>query len=196
MPDRRTLLVITLALLAGAAAAQQAPPPGARGTIEPPNGVFVPATAAQRDLSALPAPVVATRARIVEAAKSGSLDALAALVTANPVRVILEEGTTANPALLWRSQYPDSEGLELLAIVLDLLDSSFVRVNEGRPNELYVWPSYAHLRLGDLTPAQQVELYRLVTAYDYQQMLSVDAYTFFRLGIGPDGVWHYLVSGE
>lgn len=196
MFDRRSLLASALALVVGAAAAQQAPAPAGRGTIEPPNGVFVPATAAQRDLGVLPAPVADMRARIVEAARSGSLDALAALVSANPVRVILEEGTTANPALLWRSQYPDSEGLELLAIVLDLLDTSFVRINEGTPNELYVWPSYAHMRLGDLTPQQQVELYRLVTAYDYQQMLAVDAYTFFRLGIGSDGVWHYLVSGD
>ena len=47
-----------------------------------------------------------------------------------------------------------------------------------------------------LTPAQRVELFRIVTGADYKDMVEFGAYSFYRLGIAPDGTWHFFVVGR
>ena len=54
----------------------------------------------------------------------------------------------------------------------------------------------AAIRLKQLSPEQKVELFRIVTGSDYRAMEQFGAYTFYRVGIAPDGVWHFFVSGE
>ena len=46
------------------------------------------------------------------------------------------------------------------------------------------------------TPEQKVELFRIVTGADYKDMIEFGAYSFYRVGIGPDGVWQFFVSGD
>jgi hypothetical protein len=50
--------------------------------------------------------------------------------------------------------------------------------------------------LKELTPPQKVELFKVVTGSDYRAMQDFGAYIFYRLGIAPDGTWHFFVSGE
>jgi hypothetical protein len=150
----------------------------------------------ERDVARLPAPVRTTRDRLIAAARSGDLAAVARLVADNPVRVQLDADPVDDPAALWRQQYPDSQGREVLGLLLNLLDQPFVRVEAGTPNEMFVWPAYAQLPLDRLAPGDLVEVYRLVTGYDLQQMREGAAWTFFRLGIAPDGALHYFVAGE
>jgi hypothetical protein len=47
-----------------------------------------------------------------------------------------------------------------------------------------------------LSREQKVELFRIVTGADYKEMTEFGAYSFYRVGIAPDGVWHYFVAGE
>jgi hypothetical protein len=47
-----------------------------------------------------------------------------------------------------------------------------------------------------LTPTQLVELFTLLTAADYEDMKSYGAYTFFRVGIAPDGRWLFFLAGD
>ena len=47
-----------------------------------------------------------------------------------------------------------------------------------------------------LTPQQKVELFRIVTGADYKDMMKLGVYAFYRLGIGPDGTWHFFVTGD
>jgi hypothetical protein len=217
----RLAVVAVLACFAGPLVAQTAPPGpaappfGERFGAQPPGGgalspaqapladeAISPSTervdraAVMRDLQALPAPVRETRERIIAAARTGEPSAVQRIVAANRVRVRLDTDPIEDAELLWRSQYPDSEGREALAILLDTLDMPFVRVDAGTPQEMYVWPAFAHMPLDELRPPEMVELYRLVTAYDLQQMVERGAWTFFRLGIAPDGVWHYFIAGE
>jgi hypothetical protein len=35
-----------------------------------------------------------------------------------------------------------------------------------------------------------------VTGSDWREMLDFGAYIFFRVGISPDGVWHFFVAGD
>ena len=50
--------------------------------------------------------------------------------------------------------------------------------------------------IGALTPQQKVELFRIVTGADYKDMLALGVYSFYRVGIGPDGAWHFFVAGD
>ena len=54
----------------------------------------------------------------------------------------------------------------------------------GRRQEAYVWPYFARLPVKSLTPAQKVELFRVVTGSDYKEMLERGRYVFYQVGIG------------
>jgi hypothetical protein len=148
------------------------------------------------DLSALPAPVARMRSRIIEAAKSGDLDKLVTVMQSNETMPIFSFAPDKDPAIFWRTNYPESGGLEVLAILTEILDMGFVHVDAGTLQDMYVWPYFAYVPLKQLSPEQKVELFRIVTGSDYRAMEQVGAYTFYRAGIAPDGVWHFFVSGE
>jgi hypothetical protein len=148
------------------------------------------------DLSRLPAPVARTRARIMEAARTGDLDKLVTVMQTNETMPIFSFANERDPVAYWRTNYPESGGLEVLSILLEILDMGFVHVDAGTPQDMYVWPYFAYMPLKELTPAQKVELFKVVTGSDYRAMQDFGAYIFYRLGIAPDGTWHFFVSGE
>ena len=161
-----------------------------KGHIAPPSTVAEIIT----DLSRLPAPVARTRDRLLAAARSGDLKQLAGLMTDTlPVFSFTED---KDPIAFWKANYPDSDGVEVLSILTLILESGFVRVDEGTSQEMYVWPYFVRMSLGALTPRQKVELFRLVTGADYKDMMKLGVYAFYRLGIGPDGTWHFFVTGD
>jgi hypothetical protein len=71
-----------------------------------------------------------------------------------------------------------------------------VHAGAGTEDELYVWPYFATYPLEALTSEQLVELFTLLTAADYEDMKSYGAYTFFRVGITPDGRWRFFLAGD
>lgn len=148
------------------------------------------------DLSRLPQPVARVRERILAAAKSGELKKLVTVMQSNETMPIFSLGDEKDPAEFWRKLYPDSDGVEALAILIGILEAPFVHVEQGTPQEMYLWPYFARMPLKSLTPEQKVELFRIVTGADYKDMIDFGAYSFYRVGIGPDGIWHYFVSGD
>jgi len=148
------------------------------------------------DLTRLPQPVARMRERILAAAKSGELRKLVTAMQTNETMPIFSLGDDKDPAAFWRMTYPDSGGVEALAILIGILESAYVHVERGTPQEMYLWPYFARMPLKTLTPEQKVELFRIVTGADYKEMLDFGAYSFYRLGIGPDGTWHFFVSGD
>jgi hypothetical protein len=176
-----------------------AEPPAQRNTAEKsrPNGRFTPSSAAPEiitDLSRLPAAVARTRERILAAARSGDLQQLSALMSEpKPVFSFTDD---KDPIAFWKASYPDSDGVEVLSILVTILETGFVRVDEGTQQEMYVWPYFVRMSLPALTPPQKVELFRIVTGADYRDMLAFGVYSFYRLGIGPDGTWHFFVAGD
>ena len=148
------------------------------------------------DLSRLPEKVRQMRARILEAARSGDLNKVATVMQSNELTPVFSFGGEKNPVEFWKSSYPDSDGLEALAILIELLELPFVHLDRGTPQEMYVWPYFYSVPLRQLTPEQKVELFRLVTGSDWREMLDFGAYIFFRVGISPDGVWHFFVAGD
>jgi hypothetical protein len=148
------------------------------------------------DLSLLPQPVARARERILAAAKSGDLKKLVTVMQTSETMPIFSLGEDKDPADFWRKTYPDSDGVEALAILIGVLEMPFVHVDKGTPQEMFLWPYFARLPLKSLTPEQKVELFRIVTGADYKDMMDFGAYSFYRVGIGPDGTWHFFVSGD
>jgi hypothetical protein len=148
------------------------------------------------DVTRLPPPVLRTLERIVVAARSGELHQLVAAMEANESMPVFSFTQDKAPIVSWKSSYPDSEGVEVLSILLSIVNAGYVRVDQGTAQELYLWPYFARTPLRTLTPRQQVELFRIVTGADYRDMLKSGAYSFYRLGIAPDGTWMFFVSGD
>jgi len=148
------------------------------------------------DLAALPPPVARMRARIIEAARCGDHDKVLTVRQSNETMPIFSFAKDRDPVAFWRTNYPESGGLEVLATLITILETGFVHVDAGTPQDMYVWPYFAYVPLKQLKPEQKVELFRILTGADYRTMEQAGAYTFYRVGIGPDGVWHFFVSGD
>jgi hypothetical protein len=159
-----------------------------------PHGAAGPEIATE--LSRLPPAVARTRDRILAAARSGELQALLTLMRANGSMPVFSHTQKQDPTAYWRESYPDSEGVEILSILISLLETQPVRIDAGTPQETYLWPYFARLPLKSLTPAQKVELFRVVTGSDYKDMLERGRYVFYQVGIGPDGTWRYFLASE
>jgi hypothetical protein len=144
----------------------------------------------------LPAPVRKTWQALIDAARSGDIEAIRPLIAAQPEPPTFAFGEIEDPIDHLKSLSGDSEGREILAILLEVLEIGFVRVEQGTENEMYIWPYFADVPLERLTAEQVVELFTILTAGDYQDMLSYGAYIFFRVGISPDGRWHFFVAGD
>jgi hypothetical protein len=98
-----------------------------------------------------------------------------------------------DPIGYWKKQSADGTGRDILAGMLDVLSSGFVKVGQGQ-DEMYVWPYFAETDLAKLTPAQEVELYRIVPVSLALPMKKTGKYSYYRLGISPNGVWHYFIQ--
>ncbi|ASY62212.1 hypothetical protein SJ05684_c07490 [Sinorhizobium sojae CCBAU 05684] len=149
------------------------------------------------DVSKLPAPVARMRELIVEAAASGDIERLRPLLGKGPTQTQVS-GTAGeeDPIAVLKGLSGDQEGVEILAILLDVLSTGFVLADKGTPEEAYIWPYFAEKPLSSLTPPEKVDLFRLVTAGDFAGMEELGNYNFYRVGIAPDGRWKFLVAGD
>ncbi len=204
MPLRIHVGLLALALVAGGGALAQttirtetikppaapSPPgqPAPKGTAaDKDKSRFIPSSTPAEiitDLTRLPAPVARTRERILAAARALMKD------------TIFSFTDEKDPIAFWKANYPDSEGVEVLSILVTILETGFVRVDDGTGQEAYVWPYFVRMSLKALTPQQRVELFRIITGADYKDMTAFGAYSFYRLGIGADGSWQFFVAGD
>ncbi len=176
-------------------------PPAPHGTT-PGSPVFslprpvLPPAEVHKGLEGLPPAVAKMRQRLIDAAYSGDLQRLKIVMQSNETLPIFSVNEVRDPIEYLKTQSGDGQGLELLAILTDLLESSWAHVNAGKPQEMYVWPAYAALPLDHLEPGQLVELYKIVTSSDLEEMKSSGRYTFYTVGIGPDGTWHWFKPAD
>lgn len=148
------------------------------------------------DPGLLPDAVRETRDKILEAALTGDLEKLRAIIKGFPQAPTFTFGEQGDPIEAMKSQSNDGKGLEVMAILAEVLEAGFVHVDAGTPQDMYVWPYFAQYPVDQLTPSQTVELFKIVTSYEFKEMQEFGAYNFYRVGIGPDGVWHFFVSGD
>ncbi len=149
------------------------------------------------DLSRLPEPVARMRQLIVEACRSGDPENLRPLIGMGDGATQLALGSIeGDPIAFLREISGDETGQEILAILLEILEAGFVHLEPGTRNEVYVWPYFFALPLESLEAPQRVELFKIVTAGDYEDMKNFGAYNFYRTGITPDGQWVFFVAGD
>ena len=118
------------------------------------------------ELSRLPVPVARMRERILQAARSGDLEKLLLVMQSNETLPVFSFGDEKDPIAFWKANFPDSDGVEILATLIQILEAGFVHVAAGTPQDMYVWPYFAQTPLKDLSREQKVELFRIVTGSD------------------------------
>lgn len=149
------------------------------------------------DFSKLPPPVAQMREKLIAAAKTGDIEKL------RPLLDVGEDGTQISlievpkdPIALLKSVSGDDDGVEVLAILLDILNAGYVHLDSGKDSEIYVWPYFFAVPLNKLSNSQKVELLQIITAGDYEQMKELETYVFYRAGISPDGKWRFFITGD
>ncbi|MEC5291345.1 hypothetical protein VSX64_11750 [Aurantimonas sp. C2-6-R+9] len=145
----------------------------------------------------LPAPVRDLRAKLIAIARAGEIEKLRPYIEAGEDGTVLSFGDVGgDPIEFLKQTSGDGEGLEILAILQEILQAGHVRVEPGADNEIYVWPYFTQVAIDSLSKSQLVELFELVTAGDYEAMKEFGAYNFYRVGISPDGRLSFFVAGD
>ncbi len=168
------------------APADETPAPGTSGDVPP----------VEYDFSKLPAPVERLREQIIAAAETGDPEKLRMIIEAQDEPPDFGPSDTGDPVGYLKLQSGDSEGREILAILIEVLEAGYVHVDVGTPDEVYLWPYFARYPIDKLTPPQLVQLFKLVYAGDYEDMLANGVYDYFRAGISPDGQWKFFTAGD
>ncbi|MET3583367.1 hypothetical protein ABID19_006432 [Mesorhizobium robiniae] len=149
------------------------------------------------DLGKLPEPVRRMHNLMIEACKSGDIERLRPLIGKGDTMTQLSlSEIEGDPITFLKGLSGDTEGQEILAILEEVLSAGYVHVDVGTPQELYVWPYFFALPLDKLDARQRVELFKIVTAGDYDSMKQFGAYIFYRVGITPAGQWTFFVAGD
>lgn len=149
------------------------------------------------DLESLPEPVRRMRSLIIEACKAGNIEALRPLLGSDESRTqVSSGGGNFDPVEFLKDISGDGEGHEILAILLEVLEAGYVHLDPGEPEEIYLWPYFFAVPLEGLSAPQRVELFKLVTAGDYEDMKSFGSYIFYRVGITPEGRWAFFLAGH
>jgi hypothetical protein len=169
-----------------------------RGGIARPNvDPSQPMPQVEYDVEKLPEPVRRMRNLLIEACKTGDIEKLRPLFgTGDRAAQLSLSDTPDDPVAFLKAASGDDHGREVLAIMEEVLDAGYVHLNAGTPQEIYVWPYFFGLPLDKLDPRQRVELYKIITAGDYEEMVTFNSYIFYRLGITPSGEWAFFVTGE
>ncbi len=144
----------------------------------------------------LPRPVARMRDALLEAAYTGEIERLRPVLEMNEMPPTLSFTPIGDPIEFLKSASGDPYGVEILAILTETLEAGWVHVDKGEPQEMYIWPYFARYPLHHLSPSQKVEMYRIITANDFAEMELNGAWTFYRIGIAPDGTLHYFVAGD
>jgi hypothetical protein len=145
------------------------------------------------DFNALPEPVKRMLGQIAEAAQSGEIENMRTVLESNELKPMVAADYVEDPIAFWKKQSADGAGRDVLAALLDVMSSGFVRTGSGQ-DEMYVWPYFAETDLAKLTPAQEVEFYRVVAPALAVPMKKSGKYSYYRLGISSSGVWHYFLQ--
>ena len=190
MNRRKNLVLIALgALVAGAAALVYVQNEEATGATATPAQ----ASKVLYDFNALPDPVKRMLQQIAAAAESGEIETMRPVFESNELKPMVTTDYVDDPIAFWKKTSADGTGRDVLAAMLNVAASGYVRVGQGQ-DEMFVWPYFAETDLAKLTPAQEVELYRIVPPAQALAMKKAGKYSYYRLGISPTGVWQYFLQ--
>ena len=138
------------------------------------------------DLSTLPPLTQTMQQNLTEAATQGNLEEVRDLFESNELTPVLSKDHISDPIDYWKNQSIDGTARDTLANIAEVFSLPPVKTAEGD----YVWPYLARWPLDKLTPAQQIDLFRLAGPKQASEMLKTNKYSHFEAKIGKDGTWH------
>ncbi|MBH0238515.1 hypothetical protein [Methylobrevis albus] len=180
----------------------QLPPGVTRPSQEPPadeagdDAPDVPPPTVYYGDAELPPAIASLRAELIAAAKSGDPEQLRPIIERQPEHPVFADQEAEDVIDTLKAESGDVEGREILAILLDILESGWVKIDEGTPNETYIWPYFAHYPADKLTPPQLVEVFQVMTAGDFAEIEATGVYSFYRVEIAADGRWKRFSMSE
>ena len=149
------------------------------------------------DLDALPFPTRRMHELILEATKSGDIEKLRAYIgTGETMTMLSLGGFDGDPIEFLKQESGDEDGHEILAILEEILEAGYVHLDKGTDRELYVWPYFFAYPIDKLNDSQKVELFRIITFGDFEDMRDFGGYIFYRAGITATGRWQFFVAGD
>jgi hypothetical protein len=158
-----------------------------------------------RDVETLPPTVRRMRGLILEAARTGDIQKLKTPIQTNEMPPSFGKGVTGSskgPAMadelmkVFTERSGDGAGRETMVQIINLLAVGHARINMGTAQDMFVWPYFSVLNPKLLTPEQQVDVYRVMNAYTLREWQEKGRYPGWRIGIGPEGTWHYFHGAE
>ena len=196
------LAVLVLAALSLVHAAHPAAALERRAASEESTGHVLPAKKLPKpedDPGPLPVPVEEMRQAILAATHSGEIEDLREPLDWNEIKPEVAAPAGENPIAHWKKSSGDGNGREVLAALAGILSLHPAELPLGQDlenNIIYVWPYLAELALDKLSPAQEVELIRLVGPAEAKTMREKKKWTWWRLTIGADGTWHSFKKAD
>lgn len=143
-------------------------------------------------LAELPIPVQEMRDAILAAVIRGDFDELRTAIDWNELRPDFGLESNVDPIDHWQKT-AGGNGIEILAILGEILNGQPAKLPIGpdiENNAVYVWPYLSEVPPHQLTPAEQVELYRVAGAEQAAKIIASGKWSWYRLAIGADGTWH------
>ncbi len=147
-----------------------------------------------RDVSKLPPEVQRMRQAILQAVTSGDIEQLRLPIEMNEIHPVFTKTRITDPISYFKSSSADGNGREMLAILFNIMTTGYAVTNAGTKEEMIVWPYHAAIPLNSLTPSQEVEIYRFLPPARLKEMQAKGKYSYYSVGIGRDGVWHYFTA--
>jgi hypothetical protein len=149
------------------------------------------------DPAMLPEPVRATREALIAAARSGDIKELGKLFDAQPAPVRVSFGDPEDPIEYLKQQSGDGEGVEMLAILGNLMAAPYAAFDQGDGDLGYVWPYLAYDDdITTLSPAETVDAYRIMGHDRFEEMREIGAWYYWRVYVGNDGEIQAFVAGD
>lgn len=173
---------------------------GLRGTHEPPVATQSPTPSPTATCSStgvlrpptptdLPAPVLKTWQRLVDAAAACDAEAVQAMI-GNQTSLSSGEAGTPDLAQLER------QGEGRLGILLKVLSLSHAENTQAAPGS-YAWPAaYARPTWEAVTQAERDELRAIHTPAEIAGFDAARSYMGWRVGIAADGTWQFFTAGD
>jgi hypothetical protein len=168
-------------------------------TAAPPAAQKAPPLKIRYDTEELPRAVMEVREALLAAIEAGQIEELRHALDVSDVKPDTGAPPKTDAIAHWKSAFADTQGREVLAALSLIMGTGYVAVRRGSDienNQVYVWPYFAEMPLGQLNPRQEVELLRLVPVSAAREMKEKGKYTGWRLVIGADGTWRAFRKGE
>ncbi|MDP1731656.1 MAG: hypothetical protein Q8L54_10885 [Devosia sp.] len=166
--------------------------PAQEGLAIPADGYVV-----SDDLELLPAPVREKHEKLLAAAKSGEMSRLKAIFEGEAAPPTVSFGEPADPIAYLEHQSGDGDGLEMLAILADLLAAPYAAMDGGDGEPVYVWPYLAAFEdLGRLTPAERIDGYRIMGYSAFRDMQDLGTWYYWRVYMSARGDLEAFIAGD